>query len=201
MPAMPAGQPSLFDASPPPLQGLRFEAGFLTPEEEAALASRLADLPLEPFAFGPYTGKREVASFGWRYDYGEQSFEAARPIPDFLRAYAARAEAWAGLPAGEVAQALVTRYDPGVTIGWHRDKPHFAEVIGVSLLSPATMRFRRRDGAGWAREKLPLPPRSIYLLSGEARSAWEHSIPPVAALRYSLTFRRLSPRGRAAAGA
>jgi alkylated DNA repair dioxygenase AlkB len=196
-------QPSLFDdpAPGPPVEGLRYEEDFLSPGEEADLTARFSALPFKPFAFGPYTGKREVVSFGHRYDYSDRRMKPAAPTPDFLTGLAARAEAWAGLPAASLSQALVTRYAPGVTIGWHRDRPEFAEVVGVSLLSPCTLRLRRREGGGWARAALTLAPRSVYLFSGPVRSVWEHSIPPVEALRYSVTFRRLSAKGAAAASA
>ncbi len=93
--------------------------------------------------------------------------------------------------------ALITEYGPGAAIGWHRDKGVFSDVIGVSLLSPCTFRLRRRVGSSWERYSLIAEPRSAYLLRGEARTAWEHSIPAVETLRYSVTFRSL--RGRASA--
>jgi len=113
----------------------------------------------------------------------------------------ARAAAFAGLEPDALVQALLTRYDPGAGIGWHRDRPTFEHVVGLSLGAPATMRFRLRDGtregrATYRREARALAPRSIYHLSGAARWDWEHSIAPMADTRWSVTFRSLSERGR-----
>jgi len=88
------------------------------------------------------------------------------------------------------------RYDPGAGIGWHRDRPVFEHVVGISLGNAATMRFRRRRGGGFDRLSVELAPRAAYHLTGEARWTWEHSIPPVAAPRWSITFRSLSEKGR-----
>jgi len=108
-----------------------------------------------------------------------------------------RAARFAGLEPDQLVQALVTRYDPGAGIGWHRDRPLFEHVVGISLGAPATMRFRRRRSGGFDRRSAPLAPRSIYHLSGEARHQWEHSIAEMAATRWSITFRSLSDQGRA----
>lgn len=86
---------------------------------------------------------------------------------------------------------MLTRYDPSAGIGWHRDRPVFDRVIGISLGGEAVMRFRRRTDRGFERRALPLPPRSAYLLSDEARFEWEHSIAPMQAPRWSITFRSL----------
>ena len=111
-------------------------------------------------------------------------------MPDFLLPLRERAAAFAQLPEAELRQALVTEYAPGAGIGWHRDKPMFGEVIGVSLLSPCNLRFRRAAPDGWERRSLNPAPRSAYLLQGPARNEWEHSIPGVKTQRYSVTFRR-----------
>jgi alkylated DNA repair dioxygenase AlkB len=65
----------------------------------------------------------------------------------------------------------------------------FEQVVALSLLSPCRLRLRRKHGTRWERWSTEIPPRSIYRLSGPARHEWEHSIPPVEALRYSVTFR------------
>jgi alkylated DNA repair dioxygenase AlkB len=91
-----------------------------------------------------------------------------------------------------LVHALVNEYPPGAPIGWHRDKAAFGQVVGFSLLSPCVLRFRRPNVSGWERRSLNLEPRSAYWLAGEARADWEHSIPPVEALRYSITFRTLA---------
>lgn len=187
-------QPGLFDLPPPrPAlpEGFVYRPEALTLDEEATLAARLADLGFAPFEFRGYLGKRQVVSFGWRYDFTAGGLRPAEPIPDFLESLRARAAEAGGLPAGELQQVLVTRYPPGAAIGWHKDRPEFAEVVGVSLLAPGLFRFRRRRGSAWERASLTVEPRSLYVLAGPARYDWEHSLPPVERLRYSITFRRL----------
>ena len=132
-----------------------------------------------------------MASFGWHYDFEARTLRKADDIPPFLLALRAPAAAFAGLPPEALQHVLVTEYGPGAAIGWHRDKAVFGEVVGVSLLAPCVFRLRRADGDGWERVNLVAEPRSAYLLSGAARTEWEHSIPPVEALRYSITFRNL----------
>lgn len=169
--------------------GLRFEPEFISPAEEAALCAEFAALPFAPFAFQGWLGKRETVSFGWHYDFARARLDAAPAIPAFLRPLRARAAALAEVPPEAFEQALVIRYGTGAGIGWHRDRPVFDEVVGISLLAPCQLRFRRRAGERFQRFTLAAPPRSAYLLSGEVRREWEHSIPPLAALRYSVTFR------------
>jgi alkylated DNA repair dioxygenase AlkB len=183
-------QLDLFQADATLPEGLRYQPELITPTEEARLIEAIADLPFKPFEFHGYLGKRRVVPFGWRYDYSARAVGEAAPIPDFLLPLRERAAAFAELAAAEFRQALVTEYAPGAGIGWHRDKPMFGEVIGVSLLSPCNLRFRRVSPDGWERRSLIPAPRSAYLLQGPARSEWEHSIPGVRTQRYSVTFRR-----------
>ncbi|MGY3621095.1 alpha-ketoglutarate-dependent dioxygenase AlkB [Bradyrhizobium sp. USDA 10063] len=171
-------------------EGLRYAADFILPEVEQELIARIAALPLQPFQFGQYQGKRRVASFGFRYDYTERRLREANVIPDWLGPVIERVEAFGG-PQTEVAQVLCTEYDTGVGIGWHRDKPQFDRIFGLSLGSPCKFRFRRPAGDKWERFTLEAQPRSIYLLSGAARQVWEHSIPAVEAPRYSITLRTM----------
>jgi alkylated DNA repair dioxygenase AlkB len=192
-PAGLAEQLSLFaDRSPAP-EGLRYAAEFISPATERDLIERVAALPLQPFQFGPYEGKRRVASFGFRYDYTQRRLQDADPIPPWLPPLIERVEAFGG-PGTKIAQVLCTEYDTGVGIGWHRDKPHFDRVFGLSLGSSCRFRFRRTGGEKWDRFTLQAEPRSIYMMTGPARSIWEHSIPAVEAPRYSITFRTLVDR-------
>lgn len=184
-------QPSLFAPEPRLPDGLRYRPGLLSPEEERVLAADLAGLPFRAFEFRGFEGLRRIVSFGWRYDFSRSRLEPAQPIPDALLALRLKAAAFAERPAPDFAQVLVTEYAPGAPIGWHRDRPEFGEVVGVSLLSPCVFRLRRKVGSGWERASFTAEPRSAYLLSGPARSEWEHSVPPLEALRYSVTFRTL----------
>lgn len=171
--------------------GLRYTHDFINAAIEQDLIDRIAALPLQRFQFGAFEGNRRVASFGYRYDYALQRLAEAEPIPDWVTPVARRVEAWAGLPEASVRQVLCTEYEVSVGIGWHRDKPHFDKVFGLSLGSPCKFRFRRRSGDRWERHTLEALPRSLYMMDGEARSVWEHSIPPVEARRYSITFRTM----------
>jgi alkylated DNA repair dioxygenase AlkB len=182
----------LFDLPPPAPEGFAYRAELITPAEEAELLARLADLPFEPFQFHGYEGRRRVFSFGHRYDFGGAGgLVDAPPIPHWLLPVRDRAAAFAGLAPQDFAHLLINEYREGAPIGWHRDRPVFDRVVGVSLKAPTTMRFRRRAGARFERFSVPLSPRSAYLLDGPARREWEHSLPPARAHRYSLTFRNL----------
>ena len=150
---------------------------------------QLGALPFQAFEFQGYLGKRRVISFGWRYDFNRMQIQRTEDIPSFLLGLRERAAAFAGLASADLQQVLLTEYAPGAGIGWHRDKPVFAEVVGLSLVSPCVFRMRRKTGATWERTSLTLKPRLAYLLQGPARTEWEHSIPAVEVLRYSITFR------------
>ena len=184
-------QLSLFADPQPGPAGLRHADNFIDAALERDLIGRIAALPLQRFQFGAFEGNRRVASFGYRYDYSLQRLAEAEPIPDWVAPVARQVEAWAGLPEDSVRQVLCTEYEVGVGIGWHRDKPHFGKVLGLSLGAACKFRFRRRSGDKWQRYTLEALPRSLYMMEGEARSQWEHSIPPVEARRYSITFRTM----------
>jgi alkylated DNA repair dioxygenase AlkB len=184
-----AGQSNLFGGDPSWPEGLGYESSFLTSEEEHGLIKAFASLPLAPFQFGPFEGRRRVASFGYRYDFGDQRLHDASPIPDFVRPFVSRAEAFARLAPGDVQHVLFTEYETGSGIGWHRDKAVFDIVLGISIGSSCPFRFRRRVGATWERFTLEAERCSIYLMSGASRSAWEHSIAPVSHPRRSITLR------------
>jgi alkylated DNA repair dioxygenase AlkB len=187
-------QGSLFDDAPPGLpEGLVYRPDFLSLEEEAELVERLEALPFAPFQFRGFEGARRVVSFGWRYDFNQGGLKRAEPFPGWLRPLVVRAAAFAGLADDAFDHALINEYRPGAGIGWHRDRPQFEDVVGVSLLSPCRLRFRLRTADGWRRAALTPQPRSAYLLRGPARRAWEHSIAPMERLRYSVTLRSFRP--------
>jgi alkylated DNA repair dioxygenase AlkB len=171
--------------------GFRYAADAIGAAEEARLVAAFADLPFKEFEFHGFLGKRRVVSFGHRYDFNGGGLKEAAPMPAFLLPVRECAAAFAGLPPDRLQHALITEYQLGTTIGWHRDRPDYGDVIGISLLSPCTFRMRRKRGASWERAALQLPRRSIYLMRGPSRDEWEHSIPAVDELRYSITFRSL----------
>jgi len=169
-----------------------YRPGFVAAGEAAALIASIARLPFEAFRFRGYVGRRRVVSFGHAYDFEGLRLRPAAPLPPFLVPLRARAADFAGVGADELPHALVTEYAPGAAIGWHRDRPEFGDVIGVSLGGACRFRLRRPNGARWERRSVELEPGSAYLLRGPARHAWEHGIPAVEALRYSVTFRTLA---------
>jgi alkylated DNA repair dioxygenase AlkB len=188
-----------FDESLP--NGFRYEPGFVSADEEALVVSAVERVEFSNFEMRGVIARRRVAFFGASYDNRDRP---SRPFPEFLTALAAKAAAWASIDPAAIAMALINEYQPGAPIGWHRDAPQYDIVIGISLVSPCRMKFRPyvspatpRPAAGRAPRRttheIDLEPRSIYLIDGAARQAFEHSIPAVAALRYSVTFRTLRP--------
>ncbi len=173
-------------------EGFRYEEEIITEAEEASLVDSLATLELKPFEFHGHAGNRRVTSFGLRYDYARRMVEPADGFPPFLKELRNKVAIFAGRSIDEFQQGGVNQYPPGAGIGWHKDKPQFGAIVGVSLLSPATMRLRLPVGKSWIRKSQALNPRSIYIFDGEARTMWEHSVPPVCSLRYAITFRTLA---------
>lgn len=185
-------RPSTREAGPSLPEGFRYRPELIGPAEEAGLLALVRRLPFREFEFYGYTGRRRVVSFGWHYDFSGRQLRKADDIPDFFLPLRRVAAAFAGMEPAALQHVLVTEYGPGAGIGWHRDKSVFGETVGVSLLSTCVLRLRRKTGEKqWERANVQAEPRSAYLLSGLAREEWEHSIPPVEALRYSVTFRYL----------
>jgi alkylated DNA repair dioxygenase AlkB len=185
-------QADLFGKAEPALPpGFRYQPDVVPKDVQSDLLRELPQLPLKPFDFHGFEGKRRVISYGWKYDFDSQQVRRTEDIPPFLLPVRSIAAAFAGIEPDQLQQALVTEYAPGAPIGWHRDKNVFGRIIGVSLLSAATFRLRRRFGDRWERASVIAEPGSAYVLSGPARSEWEHSIPPVDQLRYSITFREI----------
>ena len=178
--------------APPPLPpGLAYREDFLTRDEEACLLAVFADLPFREATFQQYTARRRVVRFGRDYAAGAGEWLDGEPLPEWLAALRTRVARAGDLDESAFVHALVTEYRPGTPIGWHRDKPEYGRVFGISLGSACRMRFRpfdRRDDRS-AAIALELAPRSLYMMRDDIRWRWQHSIPPVKALRYSITFR------------
>lgn len=184
----------LFDT--PALPGLSTKADLIDAVEERMLIERIDATDPTPFRFQGWIGKRVTTSFGWSYDFEVGRPKDALPIPDWLLPIRDRMAAFADLAAETLIQALLIRYDPGAGIGWHRDRPIYGDVLGLSLGEPAAMRFRRRTAVGFERVSVPLEPRGAYHMTGPARHDWEHSIAELERARWSITFRSLAERGR-----
>lgn len=144
----------------------------MTFDEEGRLLELLDAEDFEPIVMRGVTARRT----GLRY---------RDDFPDWLLPWRARAAELAGLEPAELVQALVQRYPPGAPIGWHRDYASFDVVVGISIGADARMRFRR----GEEQAEVLLERRSGYVLAGEVRWEWEHHVPPVKELRYSITLR------------
>jgi DNA oxidative demethylase len=173
-------------------QGLRYVPDFLTPEEEARLLPLLDAVPTQEIVMRGQVARRTTAHFGWVYGYEAWSLTPGPALPAFLEPVRARAAALLSLPPEALEETLVSRYPPGASIGWHRDAPMFGpDVVGVSLGAPARMRLRKSVGAGYVTYVQELAPRSAYVLGGESRSVWQHTLSPLKGLRYSLSFRTL----------
>jgi len=175
-------------------EGLAYRPDLIDAAFEAELLAHVRSLPFAEFRFHGYVGKRRVVSFGWSYDFEREAVARAPALPPFLLELRELAAGFAQVRAASLEQALVIEYEGGAAIGWHRDKPVFGDVVGVSLLSPCRFRLRRKAGTRWERYAFTAEPRSAYVLRGAARSEWEHSIPAIEGLRYSITFRQRAGR-------
>lgn len=190
-------QESLFAFAPAVPEGFSYRPNFITKEEEVELLSYIADIPLENGRLGEYVAKRRVYGFGWGYDFRTHTLLPGPPLPPFLTPLARKVAKWLDIKKTCVVEALITEYPKGAGIGWHRDNENFEHIVGISLQSPALLRLRPfsiRDRVRNGTQSIvtvPLLPCSAYLLQGSARWKAQHSIAPVPALRYSITFRTL----------
>jgi len=173
--------------------GFHYRHDFVTEADERGLLAAIADVAFSDFELRGVVARRRGAFFGQSYDR-----MTAAPLPEFLLPLRATIAQWAGVDAEAFAMALINEYRPGSPIGWHRDAPQYDIVAGISLLSACRMKFRpyrspasptpsssRRS----ATAEIVLARRSAYLMTQESRMAYEHHIPPVIELRYSVTFR------------
>ncbi|SDZ29320.1 Alkylated DNA repair dioxygenase AlkB [Micromonospora pattaloongensis] len=174
--------------------GLVYQPDLIDEDEERQLLAVLTALELRDVRMHGQVARRTVRHFGFDYDYGSFQLTATDALPPGMEWVRQRCAQLAGVECDLLAQTLVTRYPPGGVIGWHRDAPAFGPtVVGLSLGSACVMRFQRRRGQERRVYELPLAPRSAYVLGGAARSTWQHSIPAVTELRYSVTFRMIRP--------
>lgn len=171
--------------------GLRYAEAVVSSQAQAEMIDHARTLRFAPFDFRGFKGNRRTISFGSRYDFTHNRVQRADPMPHWLAPLRAAAAAFSAVPEADLVQVLVTEYAPGAGIGWHRDRPEYGKVVGLSFLSDCVLRFRRPEGGGWRRASQILRPGSAYLLDGSARDAWQHSITPGNQLRYSVTFRTL----------
>jgi len=186
-----ARSPGLFDLDTPLPAGFVYKPDFISQDEERLLLEGIAGLEFGEVRMHGIAARRRVVQLGWRYGFDSRALGEGRPMPPFLLFLQRRAAVAAGVEPTEFSEALVTEYPPGATIGWHRDAPPFGIVAGVSLASACRFRLRRQTGETWERVEIIAEPRSLYVLAGESRAEWQHSIPAVDKLRYSITLRTL----------
>lgn len=179
------------------VEGFKYQPEFITPAEEYALLKQIGALEFHQMKMRGVVARRRVLHYGVNYSFETFKATPGPPIPDWLLPLRERAAAFGGVTAEQLEEALVTEYSPGAPIGWHRDAHPFDIVIGISLLSAARFRFRRGKVRAWETTEVTLAPRSAYVLTGPARTEWEHSIPPAKEARYSVTFRTLRRRSPA----
>jgi alkylated DNA repair dioxygenase AlkB len=194
------GGSDLFEVPAKVPDGLIYHSEFISEVEEQELIGEIQKVHLTPFKYYQFTGKRRTASFGWQYEFGASDITTAPEIPAFILPLRARAGTLFNMDPNSLVQTSFIEYSHGSPIGWHRDIPQFGVVVGISLGAACRMKFRKYRRA---RSKqlnrdeilsIELQPRSIYLMSGAAREIWQHSIPPVKSLRYSIMMRTLRAR-------
>jgi alkylated DNA repair dioxygenase AlkB len=171
-------------------EGFLYQSDFLSEAEETELIRIFHALPFQAFDFHGYTARRRVLEFGLEYDFTTRRATPTQSLPEFLIPVRHRAAQFAGISAAALVEGMVTEYSPGAPIGWHRDAPQFGTIIGISLAGMARMRFKPYKSEGKP-VAITLERRSIYLMRGPARWKFQHSIPAVKELRYSITFRTL----------
>jgi alkylated DNA repair dioxygenase AlkB len=186
----------LFESVPDLPEGMRYTPQLVSCAEERALLEKVPALPFKEFEFHGFLGKRRTVSFGQHYDFNGGGLKQAGDLPEFLLPLRKRAGEFARLEPSALEHALVIEYTPGAGIEWHRDRPQFGDVIGISLLAACSFRLRCKNGNTWTRRSITAEPRSAYLLRGPSRTEWEHSILPLETLRYSVTFRVVRKAGR-----
>lgn len=191
-------QARLFEETAPFPQGFVYRSHFLTETEERELIGYIEDLPLHHGMHGEYTAKRRLLNFGWSYDFTNKKVVAGTPFPPFLLPLRRKVAKWLHVPVAYVSEALITEYTPGAGIGWHVDTEPCTHIVGISLVGWSTLRLRpirsRLNGTPRMKRDIrthALGPRSAYILQGESRFFYQHSIAPVEELRYSITFRTL----------
>lgn len=130
---------------------------------ERPLIDAIGRSDLTPFRLHGRLGKRMVTSYGAGYDFHEDRLAFSSSMPAWLAALRLQCAALLRLDPELLTQVLLTRYGPGAGIGWHRDRPWYEHVIGISLGAPAVLRFRRRCSKRFDRINVPLAPRSLTI--------------------------------------
>ena len=185
---------SLFPVEPVFPDGFVYYSNFLTPGQETALCNAIKEFDLQPLIFQSYEAKRKVASFGYDWNFQTRVLTKGKEIPKAFDSLIQNVSNKIFISNIQFAELLLTEYPVGSVINWHRDAPPFDVIAGISLLSDCIFRFRPYDKKKQSRKALmsfPLQRRSLYIMAGDSRTNWEHSIPAVKKVRYSITLRSL----------
>jgi alkylated DNA repair dioxygenase AlkB len=185
---------SLFPLAPVRPAGFQYLPDFISKEEEALLLQEISKIDLQVFMFQGYEAKRRVASFGYDYSFEKRALAKGKDFPPAFNWLVDKTAAQIAVPAASIAELLVTEYPVGSVINWHRDAPPFDIIAGISLNTDCTFRLRPQEKSKQGRGSVisfPVHRRSLYLMRGEARAEWQHSISPVKEVRYSITLRTL----------
>jgi alkylated DNA repair dioxygenase AlkB len=191
------GDLNLFEVAAKVPDGFIYHRNFISEAEEPELIREIQSLHLKSFKYYQFTGKRRIASFGWQYEFGKSEITTAPDMPAFLLPVRIRAGTFFNIDPNSLMQTSIIEYSTGSPIGWHRDISQFGVVVGISLGAACRMRFRKYNRVRSRILKrdeilsIELEPRSLYLMSGASRELWQHSIPPVKDLRYSIMMRTL----------
>lgn len=184
----------LFPIEPKLPEGFQYVPAFLTAEEEALLLKSIEGIQFHTFVFQGYEAKRRVASFGYDYSFDSRKLSRGADIPKVFNPLIEKVSSFLAIDQHSIGEMLMTEYPVGAVINWHRDAPPFDVIIGISLRSECTMRFRpqnEKDRSRLSTISVTLQPRSLYLIKGESRTHWQHSTLPVKGIRYSITLRTL----------
>lgn len=168
-------QASLFEEATsvaPAIAGLSYIPHYI---DESTEASLLEIIDSQPWM---HDLKRRVQHYGWRYDYKARNVSSDLRIgelPDWLQSYAVRLQQ-GGLFTETPDQVIINEYQPGQGISAHIDcMPCFADTIAsLSLGSPCVMDFTHSETG--EKSSLLLEPRSLLVLTGDARYVWQHAI-------------------------
>lgn len=176
--------------------GFIYIPDFITKEDESELYKEVSGIELHTFMFQGFEAKRKVASFGYDYSFEKAKLTRGKEIPPAFNKLIGMVAGELKISPDDFAELLVTQYPPGSVINWHRDAPPFDIIAGISLMADCTFRLRPHKEAVRSRKTVisfPVHRRSLYIIQGESRTDWQHSISPVKAERYSITLRTLRP--------
>ncbi|KAJ1744297.1 hypothetical protein LPJ78_000408 [Coemansia sp. RSA 989] len=162
-------------------KGLFYIADFITEDEEKQIMQHIAEESQSADKWFQVQ-ERFVKHYGHAFDYhlkhiGDPAMAASLELPSWFRPFIRRIRE--RLPAYEAQpdQLTIQRYPPGSGIAFHSDS-HTAftdTVVILSMGTPVQMDFRK-PAAGCPPTSIDLMPRSLVLMTGEARFGWEHAI-------------------------